>query len=122
MQRRRLQGLCFNYNEHFTAGHKCQGAKLLMLESHDEDDEAVCDNVHDKNHDVEHLEEFVEPEITLHALTGWTAPKTMRVTAKIGSHAIFTLINSGSTHNFINERMANLLRLQWYLQRHSQYG
>jgi len=82
-----------------------------MLEGHDKDDEAVCDNVHDKHHAAEHLEEFVEPEITLHALTGWTAPKTMRVTTKTGSHAIFTLIDSGSTHNFISERMANLLRL-----------
>jgi len=114
MQRRRLQGLCFNCNERFTARHKCQGAKLLMLEGHDEDDEAVCDKFHDKNHVAEHLEEFVEPDITLHALTGWTAPKTMRVTAKIGSHAIFT-------HNFISERMANLLRLPVVSTRHSQY-
>jgi len=111
MQRRQFQGLCFNCNEHFIAGHKCQGAKLLILEGHDEDDEAVCDNIHDKNHAEEHLEEFMEPENTLHALTGWTAPKIMRVTAKIGSHAIFTLIDTGSTHNFISERMANLLRL-----------
>jgi hypothetical protein len=111
MQRRQFQGLCFNCNERFTAGYKCQGAKLLMVEGHDEDDEVVCDNIHDKHSVAEHLEEFVEPEITLHALTGWTAPKTMRVTAKIGSHAIFTLINTGSTHNFISERMANLLRL-----------
>nr|TKR91215.1 hypothetical protein D5086_0000225710 [Populus alba] len=111
MQRRRLQGLCFNCNERFTAGHKCQGAKLLMLESHAEDEEAVDDDIHNKYYAAEHLEESVEPAITLHALTGWTAPKTMRVTARIGTHAIFTLIDSGSTHNFISERMANLLRL-----------
>ena len=101
----------FNCNERFTAGHKCQGAKLLMLESHAEDDEAVEDDIHNKHYAAEHLEESVEPKITLHALTGWTAPKTMRVTARIGTHAIFTLIDNGSTHNFINERMANLLRL-----------
>ncbi|XP_061960644.1 uncharacterized protein LOC133681574 [Populus nigra] len=111
IQRRRLQGLCFNCNERFTAGHQCQGAKLLMLEGHDEGDEAVCYNIHDKQNAADHLEEFMEPEITLHALTGWTAPKTIQVTARIGSNAIFTLIDSGSIHNFISERMTNLLCL-----------
>ena len=52
-----------------------------------------------------------EPEITLHALTGWTAPKTMRITAKICARDVIVLIDSGSTHNSISERMANLLRL-----------
>jgi len=111
MQRRRLQGLCFNCNERFTAGYKCQGAKLLMLEGHDDDDEVVCDNILDKQHAATNHEEFIEPEIMLHALTGWVASKTMRVTARIGSNDIFTLMDSGSTHNFIIELMANLLRI-----------
>jgi hypothetical protein len=82
-----------------------------MLEGYDDDEAAVCDNIYDKQHATANLEEFMEPEIMLHALTRWTAPKTMRVTARIGSNAIFTLIDSGSTHNFISECMANLLRL-----------
>jgi hypothetical protein len=82
-----------------------------MLERHDDGDEFVRDNITDKQHVVANHEEFMEPEITLHALTGWAAPKTMRVTAKIGSNDIFTLIDSRSTHNFISKRMANLLRL-----------
>ena len=32
MQHRRALGLCFNCNERFTAGHKCQGPQLLLLE------------------------------------------------------------------------------------------
>ena len=51
-----------------------------------------------------------DPEISLHALSGWTAYKTMRVTTKIRSHELVFLIDSGSMHNFISKRMANLLK------------
>ncbi|KAL3597323.1 hypothetical protein D5086_008960 [Populus alba] len=52
-----------------------------------------------------------EPEITLHALTGWSAPRTMRVDAKVGFFNAVVLIDNGSTHNFISTRMADQLRL-----------
>ncbi|KAH9647661.1 Wall-associated receptor kinase-like 22 [Citrus sinensis] len=56
-------------------------------------------------------EETDDPEITFYALTGWTAPQTMRVMARIGPYEIVVLIDSGSTHNFISTRLANLLQL-----------
>ncbi|KAH9768883.1 hypothetical protein KPL71_011779 [Citrus sinensis] len=37
MQRRRAQGLCFNCNDKFTAGHKCTKPQLLILEAEDEE-------------------------------------------------------------------------------------
>ena len=52
-----------------------------------------------------------KPKITLHALIGWTAPKTMRVMAMIESLEMVVLIDNGSTHNFIGARVAHLLRL-----------
>jgi hypothetical protein len=52
-----------------------------------------------------------EPKISQHALTGWSSPKTMRVAVKIRSLEVVALINSDSTHNFISERVARLLRL-----------
>ena len=32
MYKRRAQGLCFNCNERFTPGHKCQAPQLMILE------------------------------------------------------------------------------------------
>lgn len=52
-----------------------------------------------------------EPEKTLHAITGYTTPKIMRVSAKMGSHEVMVLIDSGSTHNFISNHLASTLRL-----------
>lgn len=45
-----------------------------------------------------------EAEMTLQALTGWDTPQTLRM--------LVALIHSGSTHNFISEKVANKLNLQ----------
>ena len=65
----RTRGLCFNCDEWFTPEHKCQGPKILLLGAENDDnnqDEQDCD------HEV--LGEG--PEISLHALTGWTVSQT----------------------------------------------
>ena len=47
----------------------------------------------------------------MHALTGLSAPRTMRVAAKVGPVEVMVLVDSGSTHNFISTKMANMLQL-----------
>lgn len=42
---------------------------------------------------------------------GWVKARTLRVLAKVGPHGLIVLIDNGSTHNFINERVAKLLQL-----------
>ncbi|KAH9678634.1 DUF676 domain-containing protein [Citrus sinensis] len=108
MQHRRAQGLCFNCNDKFTAGHRCTKAQLLILEAEEEFEETL--------EAVPTEEASFDPKITFYALTGWTAPQTMRVKAKIGPYEIIVLIDSGSTHNFISTRLANLLKLLLYQQ------
>ena len=34
----------------------------------------------------EEVEKIKEPEITLHALTGWIVPRIMRINTKLGSY------------------------------------
>ncbi|XP_040996109.1 uncharacterized protein LOC121242288 [Juglans microcarpa x Juglans regia] len=119
MQKRRVQGLCFNCNERFTTGHKCQKPQLLLLEGYADAGNVICEDITDQ-HTVEIdqggdtgevQEPELEPEIMLHALTGWTTPRTMRITATMGSREVMVLIDSGSMHNFISDRLANSLRL-----------
>ena len=50
MQCRRLQGLCFNCNECFTAGHKCQGPRILMLDRHVDGNNVIYDDVTKEQH------------------------------------------------------------------------
>ena len=110
MQRRRARGLCFNCNDKFTAGHKCTKAQLLILECETTPEEGLYEEFAAEEPIMESTE-TVNPKITLYALSGWAAPQTMRVMAKIGQYAIVILIDSGSTHNFISSRLANLLQL-----------
>lgn len=110
MQRRRAQGLYFNCNEKFTTNHKCTKAQLLILESEAEPDETTYEEITEEITRVEQGE-IKDPKITLYALTGWAAPQTMRVMAKIGPYEIVILIDSRSTYNFISTRLANLFQL-----------
>ena len=102
--------MCFNCNDKFTAGHKCTKAQLLILECETTPEEGLYEEFAAEEPIMESTE-TVNPKITLYALSGWAAPQTMRVMAKIGQYAIVILIDSGSTHNFINSRLANLLQL-----------
>ena len=104
-------GFCFNCDEKFTVGHKCRGPQLLLLEALVETSSFICEEVTYEHHVDSELETKPEPKISLHALTGWSSPKTMRVAAKIGSLEVVALIDNGSTHNFISDHVARLLRL-----------
>ncbi|CAL9234153.1 unnamed protein product [Arabidopsis halleri] len=102
MKRKRSLGLCFSCDERYSPGHKCKTSQLLLMIGED-----ACDE-----DDEEEFHEAVEPEITLHALSGWDSSKTIRVQAVINRQQMVALIDNGSTHNFISERTANKLNLK----------
>jgi hypothetical protein len=45
----------------------------------------------------------IEPHISLHALTSIYAPQTLKLIGYIKHRKIIVLIDSGSTHNFIQQ-------------------
>jgi hypothetical protein len=57
------------------------------------------------------LKEVVEevPEISLNAITGTPTPKTMRIVGWVKGQQVIVLIDSGSTHNFLDENFAAFL-------------
>ncbi|CAH9146476.1 unnamed protein product [Cuscuta epithymum] len=104
MQRRRSLGLCFSCNEQFAPGHRCKHPQLMLLE--------IGESNKDPTEDASDSQDGNTPlEISLHALTGWTAYRTLRLKAEVGGREIVVLIDSGSTHNFIRDKLAESMRL-----------
>ncbi|KAH9657900.1 hypothetical protein KPL70_023267 [Citrus sinensis] len=94
---RRAKGLCFNCDEQFKPGHRCKVPQLLLLDA----------NIEDKDEQAEALEELLEiVEVSLKAFTGGTPQNTMRLKGNLKKHGVTILIDSGSTHNFLNPSLA----------------
>ncbi|KAJ0027159.1 hypothetical protein Pint_35705 [Pistacia integerrima] len=99
LRERREKGLCFNCNEKLGPGHQCK--KLFLIEGcwSDGDDDDVDMAV----------EEVNTPEVSIHAIYGAWALQTMKIHARLGQCGIIILVDSGCTHNFLNNKVARRL-------------
>lgn len=114
MAERRKQGLCYYCDEKYSPGHKCKEPKFFQIDATDyssseedpplEEHEAVeeenqKDNVPD------------EPVISMHALAGISSPQTLKIKGFIKHRPVVVLIDNGSTHNFIHQKVAEAVLL-----------
>ncbi|KAF5460502.1 hypothetical protein F2P56_020366 [Juglans regia] len=104
LQERRTRGLCFNCDEKFSPGHRCK--KLFLIEWIFPSWEEPLEEAH-----VEEEEEEEIPEISFHAISGTSAPETMRLFEKIRQSIVTILVDTESTHNFLNSKVAEKLGL-----------
>ncbi|GKU95781.1 hypothetical protein SLEP1_g9101 [Rubroshorea leprosula] len=82
---RKMKGLCFNCDEKYTRGHNCNGEKSKKIE------ESTVGGI-----------QCEIPYISGHALMGWRANHPLRLVASVESTPIKILVDSSSTHNFLN--------------------
>ncbi|PKI53799.1 hypothetical protein CRG98_025805 [Punica granatum] len=102
MDEKRAKNLCLWCEEKFVPGHKCsrRQAFLIEVEAVEEDQEVSTE---------EELEEIPPPQISLNALLGTQSFQTMRVVGTVGRRLLHILVDSGSTHNFLNEEVGGRL-------------
>jgi hypothetical protein len=88
---RRKDDKCFHCDDFFTAGHREQCKHLFAIEVVDEDTVPAADEG--------------ELTISVHALTGiqLRASRTMQLLVNINGASLMALLDSGLTHNFIDE-------------------
>ena len=110
------KGLCYFCDNPYERGHRCptKRSQLFLVEvpaDTPEEEELVEDlqppPVEQQAMGFEMLEP--EPFISLQALNGIQGYQTMRVTGYVGKKAIQILIDTGSTHNFVNQSLAQRL-------------
>jgi hypothetical protein len=88
----RLKGLCFRYDDKFSLGHNAECKHLFVIEVL-ENDETTSEEV-----------AVGDPTISIHAVTNIqpSSRNTMQIRVDIGDTWLIALLDSVSTHNFID--------------------
>lgn len=117
MASRREKGLCYNCDETFTPHHKCKGRFFLLISDEGFDTDLPNDTISPppelENNPPTIITEPPEQEaqISFHAISGGNDPATIRIQGYISNHPVTVLIDGGSTHNFVQTRLAKFLEL-----------
>lgn len=105
----REKGLCFNRDEKYNKNHKRKAKFLLLIENENEQIECVQNNAF-----LDEYEEYTCDDtttITFHALNWASLPKTLKFTGTVNNKKILILVDSRSTHNFLQLRLIKYLGL-----------
>ncbi|KAH0714831.1 hypothetical protein KY284_007736 [Solanum tuberosum] len=115
MDEKRAKGLCFLCDEKYVRRHVCKAKKQsFLVELCEEGDVTMAEDLEpDQFQDQEAIDNIANPEecmtISLQAFTGVTGYQTIRVTGYHEKRLLQILIDTDSTHNFIDEEMARHL-------------
>ena len=107
MNERREKGLCFNFENTYSNGHKCSEKKLFSIDCEEEEEKEQ-----EPSQDEE-IKEITSEDITLtiscHALDRINTPPTLKIEGYIENKKVTMLIDFGSSDNFIDYKLAKVL-------------
>ncbi|KAD6795368.1 hypothetical protein E3N88_06264 [Mikania micrantha] len=101
-QGRYLRGECFRCGDKYGPGHRCKTGNFKLIEIADEGGE-VTRNEQDCSEEL--------AKISFHALFGQSALTTMKLQGILGTAEVLILIDSGSTHNFISDKLVRDMKI-----------
>jgi hypothetical protein len=107
MDKIREKGLSFNCDNMYSKWHKCGEKKLFSIDREEDEDQEL-----EQPQDLD-IEE-TNPTISCHALVGINTPETLNIQGYIKKKKVAILIDSCSTHNFINYKLENDVNLFVY--------
>jgi len=107
---RRERGLCFTCDKKYHRGHRCASRVFLFVTEEDDPPQLLIEPG-DQLPEPPDLSDPSSTQISLNSLEGLVAPKTLHLVGMISGHKVVLLVNSGSTHNFIQEQLVEQLDL-----------
>ncbi|GJS65061.1 probable inactive serine/threonine-protein kinase scy1 [Tanacetum coccineum] len=112
-QNLRDKGLCFRCKEKFAPGHRCKLATFSLLEISNDNEQLVDREVEANENEYEGgINQQDMAEISFHAILSKTSGTTMKVEGTLEGRKVLTLVDSGSTHNFISASLVKQLGLK----------
>ncbi|KAL5720791.1 hypothetical protein ACHQM5_013426 [Ranunculus cassubicifolius] len=112
MQARRDKGLCYTCDEQYSFGHKCKQKQVYMIATAGEFEEESCaatDNTQSSDLIPVDKEGDKSIEISLNALSGNASYQTLQLQGKVSNRLLTMLVDTGSTHNFLDSNTAKML-------------
>ncbi|KAJ4817820.1 polyprotein [Rhynchospora pubera] len=100
-EQKRALGLCHRCSEKWSHGHKCANKGVLMIEGQDEvsisDDEGFweCEELQEEG-------DMLQAVISFFSAKDTKKVKNMKLKGYVGNKPVLALIDSGSTHSFVN--------------------
>jgi hypothetical protein len=106
MYERQPKGLFYNCDEKYFLGHKCKEQKLFMAISKYVEENVTVPLVEEPSLPDSTQETVDPPEvdqlISLHTLTGFSPPQTLKHIGYIKNMKVIIIVDSGITHTFIH--------------------
>ncbi|XP_019191750.1 PREDICTED: uncharacterized protein LOC109186281 [Ipomoea nil] len=108
----REQNRCFRCFDPWSPGHKCKSPTFNIIEGVENLD---CEEEANEEQPVS-VESVIAPEsetveVTLCAVIGGEGFNTIKLMGSIGKQAITILVDSGSTHSFLDPRVLNQMKI-----------
>ncbi|XP_042965413.1 uncharacterized protein LOC122299304 [Carya illinoinensis] len=122
MDEKRRKGLCYHCDEKWNPTHVCKAPRVYVMQAEEggqvdgtgvEEEQALGVTELGGTSATVPLETVEkEPEISLNAISGTPGNNTMRLLGRIGQAHVVILIDSGSTHNFIDTSVAEKAKIE----------
>ena len=99
-QARREKGLCYHCNEEYTANHCCRNQQFNLIIAKEDDE--VEEETLLAERDIEVEQAMDENGISIHGTIGNREKTTIKILGMVKKRSLTILIDSGSTHSFLD--------------------
>ncbi|KAJ0430223.1 putative nucleotidyltransferase, Ribonuclease H [Helianthus annuus] len=109
MAQKRAQGLCYRCDEKYTRDHNCKATPQLLFFDDDPDPQSTDSPVEDATLANQPQVAELQSAISYNALSGGFSSTTLRFSGKVQGKPVQILLDGGSTHCFVQTRVASFL-------------